>query len=258
MRIAAGIEYTGQPYHGWQAQQGLATIQGELETALSKIADAPIALTCAGRTDAGVNATGQVVHFDTLVHRENRAWVLGTNSQLPSDIAIKWVQLVDDHFHARFSALSRRYCYVIYNDPVRPGLGRNQSTWYHYPLDIELMREAAPCLMGEQDFSSFRSAECMSTTPMRNMMEISISRQHQWVIIEIEANAFLHHMVRNIVGTLLPIGSGIKSPQWMQEVLYAKDRRVAGETAPATGLYLRSVNYPKKYIFPASNPLILI
>jgi tRNA pseudouridine38-40 synthase len=171
---------------------------------------------------------------------------------------VRWARHVDYHFHARFTATSRRYQYVIYNQPIRPGILSARATWHYYPLDIERMREAGAYLIGEQDFSSFRSSQCSSKSPMRNVTSFSIHRQQQFVIIQIEANAFLHHMVRNIVGTLMKIGAGSKEPSWMQEVLHARSRRVAAETAPADGLYLTNVTYPEPYLFPLSEPLFLL
>lgn len=250
MKIALGIEYNGSDFFGWQAQTNLSTVQGNLENALSKIADEPIKLFCAGRTDAGVHATGQVVHFETEVVRPLRAWTHGTNTHLPPAIAVRWVREVDEKFHARFSALARRYCYIIHNHALRSAILASQATWYYPSLHIQPMQAAAKFLLGEQDFSSFRSAQCESKTPMRNVQEIIITRQDDFVIIEIQANAFLHHMVRNIVGVLLQIGSGWKEPDWMNIVLQAKDRRAAAETASPHGLYLGKVIYPEQYDFP--------
>ncbi len=253
MRIALGIEYDGHDFFGWQAQQNLLTVQGCLESALSKIADEKIKVICAGRTDAGVHATGQVVHFDTTATRNLRAWTHGTNSHLPSSIAVTWVKEVDEQFHARFSAVARCYRYIIYNHSLRPALAAKRVTWYHPTLDVEKMEKAGQFLLGEQDFSSFRSAECESKTPMRNVHFIKVARENDFVIIDIKANAFLHHMVRNITGVLLQIGSGSKPVEWAKAVLLAKDRRQAAETAPATGLYLCQVSYPEPYIFTSVN-----
>lgn len=251
MKLALGVEYNGSDFYGWQAQANLPTIQGTLEAALTQIADEPIKIFCAGRTDAGVHATGQVIHFETDVTRQLRAWTLGTNTHLPAAIAVRWAQAMEEEdFHARFSAIARRYRYIIYNHSLRPALLASRVTWYYHPLNIQPMQFAAQYLIGEQDFSSFRSAQCESTTPMRNIHEITVSRQGDYVTIEIQANAFLHHMVRNIVGVLLQIGSGWKDPDWMQEVLHSKDRRIAAETAPAQGLYLTKVTYPEKFQVP--------
>lgn len=250
MRIALGIEYNGQNYYGWQAQQGLPTIQGLLQEALSKVANEPIFLHCAGRTDANVHATGQVVHFDTHAKRHIDAWLWGTNTHLPPTILVRWARAVDYSFHARFKATSRRYRYIILNQPIRPAILSGRVSWHYYPLDVERMRLASAYLIGEQDFSSFRSSQCSSKSPMRNVTEIDIQRHGDFIILEIEANAFLHHMVRNIAGTLMKIGAGLRDPAWMQEVLLAKSRRAAAETAPAEGLYLIRVCYPEAYTFP--------
>lgn len=258
MRIALGVEYNGHGLYGWQAQQGLPTVQGTLQDALAKIANEPIFLFCAGRTDANVHATGQVVHFDTHAKRHIDAWIWGTNSHLPSSIVVRWAKHVDYSFHARFTAVARRYRYIIYNHPIRPGVMSHQVTWCYYPLEVEVMQEAGRYLIGEQNFNSFRSSQCSSKTPMREVTDVSVTRQGDFVILEIEANAFLHHMVRNIVGVLLKIGSGLKPSTWMQEVLQAKDRRAAAETAPPDGLYLTKVTYPEPYIFPPSGAPFLI
>lgn len=258
MKIALGIEYNGHGYYGWQTQRNLPTIQSCLEHALSIIADEPIQIFCAGRTDAGVHATGQVVHFNTNANRNMRAWILGTNAHLPPDIAVCWMKMVDEDFHARFSALSRLYRYVIYNHLTRPAILTNRVTWYYEELNLATMQAASHYLIGELDFSSFRSAECESKTPMRNLKRLTIHRYDDYVVIEIEANAFLHHMVRNIVGVLMRIGAGFKEPEWMHEVLLAKDRRKAAETAPAAGLYLTRVSYPTSYLFPERTNKILL
>ncbi|HSW69418.1 MAG TPA: tRNA pseudouridine(38-40) synthase TruA [Gammaproteobacteria bacterium] len=247
MRIALGIEYDGHGFLGWQSQKNLPTVQACLEEALSKIADEEIKVFCAGRTDAGVHAIGQVIHFDTKARRDLRAWTLGTNSYLPSSIAVTWVTEVDETFHARFSALSRRYHYVIYNTSIRPALLAKRVTWYQRCLNVEKMEEAGQFLLGELDFSSFRSLECESKTPRRNVHFIKVNRYGDFVVIDIQANAFLHHMVRNIAGVLMQVGAGRKEPHWVKEVLEAKDRRKAAETAPAAGLYLYQVNYPDNF-----------
>lgn len=250
MKIALGVEYDGHDYHGWQAQKNLATVQGCLEQALSIVADQPILTFCAGRTDAGVHAVGQVVHFVTDAHRPLRAWVFGVNSHLPSSIAVRWAHEVDDDFHARFSATARRYRYVIYNYPSRPALLRSRVTWCFDTLNAERMHHAGQYLLGELDFSSFRSSECESLSPMREVKSLTVQRANDVITIDIEANAFLHHMVRNIVGVLLRVGSGLKKPEWVHEVLMAKDRRQAAETAHASGLYLMKVTYPPHFLLP--------
>lgn len=258
MRIALGIEYNGCGFYGWQAQRGLPTIQKSLQEALSKIANEAIFLYCAGRTDANVHATGQVVHFDTRAKRHIDAWIWGTNTHLPSSIVVKWAKQVDYHFHARFSALARRYRYIIFNHPIRPALLNARTSWHYYPLEVDRMQQASHYLLGENDFSSFRSSQCNSKSPMRNVTECIIKRHGDFVILDIEANAFLHHMVRNIVGTLMKIGSGYKEIDWMNKVLQAKSRRAAAETAPADGLYLTQVRYPKSYIFPVTTEVFLL
>lgn len=258
MRIALGVEYNGHGFYGWQMQPDVVTVQGALEEALSKVANEPIHLYCAGRTDASVHATGQVVHFDTRAKRHIDAWIWGTNAYLPSSVVVRWSRHVDYRFHARFTAISRRYRYVIYNHPIRPAILCHRASWHYYPLDVARMQEAGQFLLGEQDFSSFRSSQCNSKTPMRNVTDFIVFRQGDFVILEIEANAFLHHMVRNIAGSLMKVGSGLREPQWMQEVLNAKSRRVAAETAPPDGLYLIQVGYPEPYIFPLADPLFLL
>lgn len=252
MRIALGIEYDGSRYHGWQAQKSVASVQGVLQQALTKIADEPILVTCAGRTDTGVHATGQVVHFDTEARRHPDAWIWGTNTYLPPDVVVRWAKSVDYGFHARFVALGRCYRYIIYNNPIRPAILSPRVTWHYYPLDVDLMQQGANHLLGERNFSSFRSSECSSRSVMRNMRSIKISRQNDLVLIDLEANAFLHHMVRNIVGVLTRVGSGWEKPEWVGKVLAAEDRRMAAETAPAQGLYLVQVHYPKQYNFPSA------
>lgn len=250
-RIALGLEYDGSRFHGWQSQRlGLRTVQACLQQALSKVADEPISVVCAGRTDAGVHALEQVVHFVTDAERLPRAWVLGANSQLPDDVSVFWMRQVAEQFHARYSALARRYRYVIANRPVRPALERERVAWCHYPLDAERMYAAGQLLLGEHDFSAFRARDCQSRTPWREIRELLVWREVDHVIIEIEANAFLHHMVRNIVGMLLDVGRGLRPPQWAAELLTGRDRTAAGVTAPAAGLYLQRVYYPQAYRLP--------
>lgn len=253
MRVALGVEYDGYGFHGWQTQENLPTIQGCLETALTRIADEPVKLFCAGRTDAGVHATNQVIHFDTSAVRSHYAWVAGTNSHLPLSIVVHWAQVVDDGFHARFSALARSYRYIIYNCAIHSALLATRVTWHYYPLDVGSMQLAAQALLGEHDFSSFRSSQCDSKTPMRNIRALTVKRQGDFVLINITANAFLHHMVRNIVGTLLLVGEGRRTPAWVQEVLLAKDRKKAGKTAGAPGLYLSKIDYPDQYAIPVTD-----
>ncbi|MEH6551143.1 MAG: tRNA pseudouridine(38-40) synthase TruA [Pseudomonadales bacterium] len=251
-RIALGVEYQGSHYHGWQLQSKpeMVTVQGELEKALACVANQHIRVSCAGRTDAGVHATAQVVHFDTSVVRPNKAWIYGSNNLLPDDIAVRWAQSVDTDFHARFSATGRRYRYIIYNSPVRTGILRQGLTWQPLPLDADLMHTEAQSLAGRHDFSSFRASRCQANSPVREVYSISVVRHRDLVIIDIHANAFLHHMVRNIAGVLMGIGSGRREPGWTQEVLLAKDRKLADVTAQPNGLYLIGVDYPDKWNLP--------
>lgn len=259
MRVALGIEYDGSGYFGWQRQAEVDSVQAQLERALSLVANEPIALQCAGRTDAGVHATGQVVHFDTTAVRRESAWTLGINANLPDNIAVRWAQIVDDDFHARFSATARRYRYVIYNHNLRPGILRGGVSHYHGDIDATKMHLAAQALIGEQDFTSFRAIQCQSKTPFRNVHQVNVTRQGMYIIVDIQANAFLHHMVRNIVGSLLEIGLGNQPLDWMRTLLDAKDRTQAAATAKPNGLYLVDVTYPE-YQLPklALGPLFML
>lgn len=253
MRIALGIEYDGTRYQGWQKLPNQLTIQQEVENALSKVANSTIQIYCAGRTDAGVHATGQVVHFDTTANRVLNAWIRGGNSYLPKDISIQWAKEVPDSFHARFSATARTYRYSILVGQSHPALLRSRTLLEFQALDIQAMQTAANFLLGEHDFSAFRSSECQARTPFRCIKKIDFSQQNSWlhpyplIILEIQANAFLHHMVRNIMGSLLLVGKNLRSPEWLHEVLLAKDRRLAGPTAPARGLCLVQVEFDHIY-----------
>lgn len=255
-RIALALEYNGEGYYGWQAQHKLQlpTVQETLERVLSQIAAAPVVTVCAGRTDAGVHASHQVVHFDTPSARPERAWVLGGNTLLPPGLAIQWARPVDPDFHARFSATARRYRYVILNRYLRSAHCGGSATLVSQPLDAELMHSEAQCLLGEQDFSSFRGAGCQSNTPMRNVHFVAVRRYRDWVVIDIQANAFLLHMVRNIAGTLIAVGSGRQPPGWTAEVFAARDRTRAAMTAPPNGLYLVGVSYPERFALPKAEP----
>ena len=251
MKIAVGIEYDGSQYQGWQRQSHTDnTLQHAIETAISFVADHTVNTICAGRTDSGVHGFGQVIHFETDSQRENHQWLLGINANLPNNISAQWIKVMDDTFHARFSALSRRYRYIIYNHPIKPGLLRSHLTCYGPHLNETLMDGGAKLLLGEQDFSSFRSADCQSHTPMRCIHHIGVHRRHRLVIIDVTANAFLHHMVRNIAGVLMAVGEGKQEVQWLQQVLDAKDRTAAGVTAPPNGLYLMEVVYPGHFNIP--------
>ncbi len=250
LKMALGIEYDGSRYCGWQRQNEVTSIQACLESALFKIARQPISLCCAGRTDAGVHATGQVVHFMTTVLRPDTAWTLGMNAHLPPDIAVRWVKRVAQDFHARFSATARRYLYIIFNHSHRPAVLARGVTHYHRPLDAVRMANAAQCLVGEHDFTSFRAVQCQSRTAWRNIKHINVTRQGAYVIVDIKANAFVYHMVRNIVGSLLEIGCGKQDVHWISELLAQKDRTCAAATAKAEGLYLVSVDYPDHFDLP--------
>lgn len=259
MRVALGVEYDGASYFGWQRQREVVSVQEELERVLSQIANQSVEVTCAGRTDAGVHATGQVVHFDTDNPRKLAAWTLGCNSNLPDSIAVRWAKPVEDSFHARFSATARRYRYIIANRPFRPGILRSGVTHHHAPLDENKMQLAAQALLGEQDFTSFRAVHCQSKTPFRCVHKVTVSRHGDFVIVDIAANAFLHHMVRNIVGSLLKVGEGVESVNWLGELLAQKDRTLAAPTAKPNGLYLVDVTYPEQFELPkvALGPLFL-
>lgn len=251
-RIAVGIEYDGSAYAGWQSQPDTTTIQQAVERALSVIAAEPVNLTCAGRTDAGVHAWGQVAHFDTSATRAARSWVLGANSELPKDLSVSWAFPVPAHFHARYSASARTYRYVILNRDVRSALLARRATWIHQPLDVAAMAQAALALEGEHDFSAFRSSACQAKSPIRRLERLGVERRGDFVIIEATANAFLHHMVRNIAGLLITVGKGEERSQWALDVLNGRDRRLGAATAPAAGLYLLGVRYPAAFGLPAA------
>ena len=244
MRIAIGIEYDGTAYNGWQRQKSGIGVQAKVEEALASVADETVEVVCAGRTDTGVHATGQVCHFDTGSQRSIRGWLLGANSRLPDDIAVTWVLPVADDFHARYTAIARRYRYRILNRLVRSALERNRAWWLHQPLDAALMHEAAQALIGEHDFSAFRAAGCQASTPNRELQSFSVSRDGDWLYLDVKANAFLQHMVRNLTGTLVAIGLGERPAEWAGEVLESRDRREAGIAAPPHGLTLEEVYYP--------------
>lgn len=258
-KYALGIEYNGSRYFGWQRQQEVISVQGCLEQALSKVSDAPVTVFCAGRTDAGVHATGQVVHFETTATRPDGAWTLGINANLPPDIAVRWVKQVAPDFHARFSATARRYRYIIYNHRLRPAILSAGLTHYYHPLDSERMERAGQSLLGENDYTSFRALQCQSRTPWRHIDHLRVSRHGPYVVVDIKANAFVHHMVRNIVGSLMEVGCGNQPESWIAQLLAARDRTLAAATARAEGLYLVSVDYPAQFALPSSplGPLFL-
>ncbi len=252
MRIALGIEYVGTHFAGWQFQPHARTIQGCVEAALSKVANHPVKVQCAGRTDAGVHSIGQVVHTDVEVRRLPHSWVLGTNANLPADVNILWMQEVDSQFNARFLAQARHYRYIILNRRTRSSLLANRVTWVCRPLNVKNMQLASTYLLGTHDFSSYRATACQAKSPVRTLSRLDISQIGDRIIIEVSANAFLYHMVRNIAGVLMAIGHGEYPPEWSRTVLVAKNRQAGGITAPAAGLYFHRVDYLKPYIFPKS------
>ncbi len=260
MKIVLGLEYSGTQYSGWQRQKHARSIQQHVEEALSRVADQTVIVQCAGRTDTGVHALHQVIHFETDAVREMRSWVLGGNVNLPQDISILWVQPAADDFHARFSATGRSYRYIILNRSARPGIYNHRVTWECRSLDEHRMQQAADCLIGEHDFTSYRAVDCQSNSPVRRVRQLDVNRQGDTVVINIEANAFLHHMVRNIAGVLMEIGTGKAPVEWSQQVLAARDRTLGGVTAAPDGLYLMNVTYPEKFNIPVLaefNPLVV-
>ncbi|HKW36799.1 MAG TPA: tRNA pseudouridine(38-40) synthase TruA [Burkholderiales bacterium] len=251
MKLAIGVSYCGAGLDGWQSQPSGNTVQDRLERAFSEIGGERIVLTAAGRTDAGVHASAQVAHFETDADRPESAWVRGANALLPAGIAVQWATPVDGDFHARYSATSRTYRYVLYNHPVRPALLAGRVGWFHLPLDLEKMRDAAGRLVGEHDFSSFRSAECQAKSPVRTVASATIRASGPYVLFDLSANAFLHHMVRNIVGCLVYVGKGKHGPAWIAELIAVRDRRRAAPTFAAEGLYLSRVQYDARWNLPA-------
>lgn len=260
-RVALGVEYHGSSYNGWQSQpHESVTVQATLEKALSQIAASPVRVFCAGRTDAGVHATGQVVHFDTLEPRTLQAWVRGTNTHLPHSIRVRWAVYVSKDFHARFSAMARRYVYVIDNSRIRSAIMSDHLSLEERPLDIQRMREAAIFLAGEHDFSSYRTVKCQAKSPIKTIHHLKLEQRGRLITIDIKANAFLHHMVRNVAGVLMAVGMGKAEPVWVKQVLEARDRTVGGVTAPPQGLYLVEVDYPPEFGLPepeATLPFLL-
>ncbi len=245
MRIALGIEYDGTAYNGWQRQRAGLGVQQRVEEALRAVANHEVEVTCAGRTDTGVHAAGQVIHFDTESRRDDRGWLLGANSNLPDDICVTWARQVADDFHARFAATGRNYRYRILNRLQRSALHRDRAWWVYSPLDAEQMHIAAQHLLGEHDFTTFRAAGCRANTPHRNITHIEVSRDKDWITLRVSANAFLQHMVRNIMGSLAAVGEGEQLTGWLAEVLASRDRKQAGIAAPPHGLTLMSADYPQ-------------
>ena len=249
-RYAVGIEYSGSAYSGWQRQHHSPSIQQYLESAIGYVANHPVQLVCAGRTDAGVHAVEQIAHFESEAQRDNRAWLLGSNCRLPRDIRLKWIMRVEDIFHARFSALARSYRYIIHNSDVPSALYHNRVSWEFRPLNVEHMHQASQILLGEHDFSAFRAIGCQAKSSSRNIHEISLIRRGRLIFLDIKANAFLYHMVRNIAGSLMAVGKGEKSREWFADVFSSKDRNRAGVTASAAGLYFLQAYYPEQFKLP--------
>jgi tRNA pseudouridine38-40 synthase len=256
MRMAALIEYDGSPFAGWQWQEEVPSVQAAVEQALSKVADEAVRVVTAGRTDAGVHAAAQVVHFDTKAARTPYAWTRGANSNLPPAIALLWAGEVDPAFHARFAATGREYHYVILNRPIRPTFLSRRVTHEYRPLDAARMQAAAARLVGTHDFSSFRAVQCQAKSPVRELRELTVQRHGELVVIKARANAFLHHMVRNLAGVLTAIGAGERAPSWAAEVLAARDRTLGGITAAPDGLYLTTVEYPERFQIPRLSPTL--
>jgi tRNA pseudouridine38-40 synthase len=250
MRVAAGVEYDGSDFHGWQRQADVSSVQEQVEQALSRVANHRVTVSCAGRTDTGVHATAQVIHFDSDAPRSLRSWVLGANVNLPPSICLLWARSVPDTFHARFSARSRSYRYTISNRPSRPALGYHELTWERRPLDVERMNAGAVQLLGEHDFSSFRALGCQAKSPVRTLHALRVERSGDRVILDVRANGFLHHMVRNLAGVLMAVGCGAREPAWVAEVLARRDRTRGGVTAPAAGLCFVGVEYPPAFGLP--------
>ncbi len=252
MRIVLGLEYDGAPFQGWQTQAGGTGVQDALERALSAIADAPVSTVAAGRTDAGVHAAMQVAHFDTDARRADSAWIRGVNALLPASVAVRWALVVPNDFHARFAATGRHYTYLLLDRPVRPALLAGRVGWYHRPLALDLMRAAADALLGRHDFSAFRAAECQAKSATRMLDRLDIAREDDMVRFDLHADAFLHHMVRNIVGALVYVGNGRHPPAWIAELLAGRDRTRAAPTFAADGLYLTGIDYPTRWNLPAT------
>lgn len=258
MRIALGLEYDGAPFCGWQHQPSGCGVQDRLEAALSAFADEPVATVAAGRTDAGVHARAQVVHFDTRAERDDNAWVRGPNSALPDAVRVVWARRVPADFHARYHALSRTYQYLLVDDAVAPALLRSKAGWFHRPLDVAAMQEAARLLPGERDFSAFRDAQCQARSPVRILHEARVERVGTLVVFTLRANAFLHHMVRNVVGSLVYVGAGRQPPSWLGELLAGRDRRRAAPTFAPDGLYLSAIEYDPSLGLPSFRPCPLL
>ena len=253
-----GVEYVGNAFEGWQSQRHGRTVQDHLERALARIAGQPVRLHCAGRTDAGVHATAQVVHFDTTAQRDRNAWVRGVNASLPDTVAVRWATEVDDSFHARFCAVGRRYRYVLFSSPVRPALLSGRVGWFHLPLDVDAMARAARVLEGEHDFTAFRASACQAKSPIKRMYSARVRREGTYVTFDFHANAFLHHMVRNLVGALVYVGKYGYPPEWLRSCLEARCRQSAPPTFSPDGLYLCGVDYPSRWSLPNEGRIIAL
>lgn len=252
MRLAMGIEYDGRSFFGWQFQKERASVQQVVEQAISFVANTTLNVVCAGRTDTGVHAVEQVIHFDTEVQRDEYSWLKGTNANLPKSVSVLWVKQVNEAFHARFKAERRRYRYVIFNREVRPAFLAGRVSWEYRDLDETKMQAAANTLLGEHDFSAYRTVACQAKSPVRNLMRLEVTRSNELIFLDVEANAFLHHMVRNLAGVLMTIGAGEQPINWAWDVLQSRDRRSGGITAPPGGLYLMKIDYPVEFDLPES------
>lgn len=255
-RIALCVEYAGDSFEGWQTQPHGRTVQDVVTAALTSVADAPVSVTCAGRTDTGVHATAQIIHFDPPTNRPISAWVRGVNSFLPSQVAVRWAHEVDAEFHARFSASARHYRYVLFNAPVRPALLAGRVGWFHLPLDEAVMAAAASLMEGQHDFSAFRAAACQAKSPVRTIRHARVTRQGAYLCFDFCADAFLHHMIRNLVGALVYVGKGKQAPEWIETLLSQKDRSRSAPTFAPDGLYLCGVEYPDNWSLPQGGRII--
>lgn len=258
MRIVLAVEYNGVPYCGWQSQTGGCGVQDALEIAIKNIAEHQVRVHAAGRTDTGVHALMQVVHFDTETTRPDSAWVRGVNAFLPETIRVVWAKKADDDFHARFSAVQRRYQYLLVNQPTAPAIQVDRAGWYHMPLDVSAMQQAISYLLGEHDFSAFRASECQAKSPVKNLQIATVKKHAEWLVFEFAANAFLHHQVRNMVGALLYVGNGKYSPAFIKELLAQKDRTLSPPTFAPQGLYLTGVQYDEKWGLPNTQREIMM
>ncbi len=258
MRIALGVEYNGQSFFGWQVQDGTRTVQGCLEAALSVVANHPVRVFCAGRTDRGVHGMGQVVHFESDSERTMHSWVMGANVNSPEEVSVLWAKPVDDTFHARFSATRRRYRYIIMNRKVRPSFLAGRVSWDRRDLDVQKMAAAGQLLVGEHNFNSYRAVACQAKNPVRTIHSLEVHRSGPFITLDVEANAFLHHMIRNIAGVLMAIGAGERPIEWAGELLEVCDRTQGGVTAPPHGLYFVNVTYPEKYEIPETKAMPLV